>query len=289
MLINLLFNGIVIGSIYTLTSLGFVFAYRSTGAFNFFHGELYMLGAFLGFVLHGFFNLPLAICLPLAILITGLSGIVVERVAIRSLIWAPHYHVIIATSALGLVIRSSVLLYTKGQAKLFPQYLPSKDLSFLGLQFRPQKVLIILMTVCLVLLLAIFLRSTRIGKAMRAIVSNMKAASLMGINASWMQMLTFGLASLLGAMAGVLAAPLFIVDAYMGLFMTFKIFCVSVLGGLNSTIGPIVAGYLLGIAENLIGGYISTDYQDILSFAIVIFVLLVRPTGILGKASSPKV
>ena len=111
----------------------------------------------------------------------------------------------------------------------------------------------------------------------------------MGINASWMQMLTFGLASLLGAMAGVLAAPLFIVDAYMGLFMTFKIFCVSVLGGLNSTIGPIVAGYLLGIAENLIGGYISTDYQDILSFAIVIFVLLVRPTGIFGKASSQKV
>jgi branched-chain amino acid transport system permease protein len=289
MLIHLLFNGLVIGSIYTLTSLGFVFAYRSTGAFNFFHGELYMLGAFLGFLLNSVFQLPLAICLLLAIFVTGLAGVVVERIAIRSLILAPHYHVIIATAALGLVIRNGVLLFTKGEAKLFPQYLPVKELSFLGMHFGPQKLLVILVTICLVSLLALFFRKTKMGKAMRAIVSNMKAASLMGINASYMQMLTFGLASVLGAIAGVLAAPLFIVDAYMGLFMTFKIFCVAVLGGLNSTAGPIVAGYLLGIAENLIGGYISTDYQDIFSFGIVICLLFVRPTGILGKRVSQKV
>jgi len=102
-------------------------------------------------------------------------------------------------------------------------------------------------------------------------------------------MLTFGLASLLGGIAGVLAAPLFVVDAYMGLFMTFKIFCVAVLGGLTSTAGPIVAGYLLGIIENLIGGYLSSDFQHIFSFAIIIFILAVRPSGIMGRKTSPKV
>lgn len=289
MLINLLFNGIITGSIYTLISLGFIFAYRSTGAFNFFHGELYMLGAFSGFALHSLLGLPLVVSLPLAILITGLAGIAVERIAIRPLIVAPHYHVIIATAALGLIIRNLVLMQTKGDAKLFPPYLPSSGPTVLDVQLQPQKVLIITLTVVFVLLLHIFFKKTKTGKAMRALVSNLKAASLVGINAGAMQMLTFGLASVLGGIAGILAAPLFVVDAYMGLYMTFKIFCVAVLGGLTSTTGPIVAGYLLGITENLIGGYISSDYQDILSFAIIILVLVVRPSGIMGKKVSQKV
>jgi branched-chain amino acid transport system permease protein len=289
MLIDLLFNGVIIGSIYTLTSLGFIFAYRSTGAWNFFHGELYMVGAFSGYALHSMAGLPLVICLPAAIMITGLAGIAVERIAIRPLILAPHYHIIIATSALGLVIRNLVLIQTKGDAKLFPSYLPSTGPKLLDVQLQPQKILIVILTIVLVVFLHVFFRKTKTGKAMRALVSNLKAAFLMGINAGAMQMLTFGLASVLGGIAGILAAPLFVVDAYMGLYMTFKIFCVAVLGGLTSTTGPIVAGYLLGITENLIGGYVSSDYQDVLSFAIIIVVLIVRPSGIMGKKVSQKV
>ncbi|RJR52372.1 MAG: branched-chain amino acid ABC transporter permease [Desulfobacteraceae bacterium] len=289
MFINLLLNGIVTGSIYTLISLGFIFAYRSTGAFNFFHGELYMLGAFSGYILHSEIGLPLILCLPLAILVTCFAGIAVERIAIRPLVLAPHYHIIIATAALGLAIRNLVLVETKGNTKLFPPYLPSSGPTIFDVRLHYQKILIIAVTLMLVVLLQIFFKRTKAGKAMRALVSNQKAALLMGINVSSMQMVTFGLASALGGIAGILAAPLFVVDAYMGLFMTFKIFCVAVLGGLTSTTGPIVAGYLLGIMENLVAGYLSSEYGDILSFLIIILILVFRPSGIMGKKISQKI
>jgi len=289
MLITLLSNGIIIGSIYALVTLGFVLAFRSIDAFNFFHGELYMLGAFLGFAFNSLLKFPMILSLLLAILITGLVGIMVERIAIRPLLSAPRFQIIFATATLGLIIRHSVLLYTKAEAKLFPQYLPATPLKILNVQFKPQQLLIIAMTIILIISLYAFFGKTKLGKAMRASASNIRAAVLMGVNVDLTQMLTFGIASVLGAAAGILAAPLFIVDANMGQFMITKIFCVAVLGGLNSTTGAIIAGYLLGITENLVGGYISTDYQDAIAFIIILLVLIVRPTGIMGKKVLVKV
>jgi branched-chain amino acid transport system permease protein len=290
MLGQLFIDGVAIGAIYALAAIGFVLIFRTIDTFNFFHGEMYMIAAFLGFTATATLNWPVWIGLPAAVVTAGLLSALLERICLRPLIAAPRPQLLFATAVIGIIVlRHAALLVWGADPLTFPPYLPTEAIRFGALSILPQQVLIIAATVALIGGLYVFFARTRLGKAMRAYASNPTAAALMGINAEFLQMFSFGLAGILGGIAGVLISPLFYIDPTMGGAIIVKVFAIAILGGLDSILGAILAGVLLGVAENLIAGYVSTAFKDGLAFALIILVLVARPTGLLGSRGLEKV
>ncbi|MGH7267746.1 MAG: branched-chain amino acid ABC transporter permease [Candidatus Rokuibacteriota bacterium] len=287
---QLVVDGIAIGAIYALAAIGFVLIFRTIDTFNFFHGEMYMLGAFLGFTLTATLEWPVWIGLPAAVVAAGMASAGLERLCLRPLISAPRPQLLFATAVIGIILLRHVALLIWGADPLtFPPYLPGEPLRLGAVSILPQQVLIIAAAVALIGALYAFFARTRLGKAMRAYASNPMAAVLMGVNAEFLQMFSFGLAGALGGVAGVLISPLFYIDPTMGGVIIVKVFAVTILGGLDSIPGAILAGVVLGIAENLIAGYVSTAFKDGLAFALIIVMLVMRPTGLLGSRALEKV
>jgi branched-chain amino acid transport system permease protein len=287
---QLLIDGVAIGAIYALAAIGFVLVFRTIDTFNFFHGEMYMLAGFVGFTLTSTLGWPVVVGLPVAVLAAGVASALLERVCLRPLISAPRPQLLFATAVIGIVLlRHAALLVWGADPLTFPPYLPTEPIRLGNQSILPQQVLIVVATVVLVAGLSLFLGRTRLGKAMRAYASNPTAAVLMGINGELLQMLSFGLAGALGGVAGVLISPLFYIDPTMGGAIIVKVFAVTILGGLDSIPGAIVAGVVLGVSENLIAGYLSTALKDGLAFALIILMLILRPTGLLGSRALEKV
>lgn len=290
MLAQILLNGIIVGSIYALVAIGFVVVYRSVAMFNFAQTEYYTLGGMLFATLLAVTGLPFLIALLATAAAGALVGIVSERVAFRRLllVQAPPVNVIIASIALGIILRSLILLAWGPDAYRVPS-LGDDPIALVGLLVTPQQVFVVAATGSTVGLVSLFLQKTRLGLALRATASNRTVAGLMGVPLGVVLPVSFGLSAGLGALGGLLVAPIMLAQFSMGQAILVKALAAGILGGLSSIPGVIVGGLVVGLAENLAGAYVSSAYKDVVGFAVLIVVLALRPSGILGTRIQEKV
>ncbi len=284
-----LINGLVQGSIYALVSLGYSMVYGIIRLINFAHGEFYMIGAFIGLYL-ALAKLPLWIVFPGAMLGAGLTAVIVERLVYRPIRHAGKIPALI--TALG----TSLLFQYLGQRLLGADPRPfertyEEQTYFLGeIMITSTQIVIVLVTFALMAFLWWLVKKTKIGKAMRAVSYNKDAAELMGIDTNRIISFTFFLGASLAGAAGVLVGMYYnTVEPMMGMIPGLKAFVAAVLGGIGIIPGAVLGGLALGVAENLVVGFWVSTYRDAVAFAILILILLVRPTGLLGKYVREKV
>lgn len=290
MLPQILLNGVIVGSIYALVAIGFVVVYRSVAMFNFAQTEYYTLGGMLFATLLALTGLPFLVALVATAAAGAAAGVLSERLAFRRLllVQAPPVNVIIASIALGIILRSLILLAWGPDARRVPS-LGDEPITLLGLLVTPQQAFVVGATALTVATVYLFLQKTRLGLALRATASNRTVAGLMGVPLGVVLPLSFGLSAGLGALGGLLVAPILLAQFTMGQAILVKAFAAGILGGLSSIPGVIVGGLVVGLAENLAGAYVSSAYKDVVGFAVLILVLAVRPSGILGARIQEKV
>ena len=287
MLASALISGIGLGSMYGLMALGFYITYAVSATVNFAQGSSMMLGAVLCFAFAQTLHLPMA----LALLLCAAYGLLVEVIAVRPFASRGSNAWLMATVALGIVL-DNVVMHTFGKE---PRSLPSSlaqtpvELGGLNLGVYPLQLAIPVLGLALAALLHTVSRRTRWGTAMLAVVQNRSAAQLMGIPIRRVVAAAFALSALLAGIAGVLIAPLFNVNADMGTLFGIKAFAVAILGGITSAWGVMLAGLLFGVAEALITATLGSGYTQIITFALVIAVLSLRPNGLFGRDEVRKV
>lgn len=291
MLLSAWISGLGLGSMYGLMALGFHLTYAVSGTVNFAQGSAMMLGAVFTFAFAHTLGWPLPLAIVAALVLCAVYGLLVEVVAVRPFASRGSDAWLMATVALGLVA-DNVVMFTFGKE---PRALPSSlaetpiRLGGEGLAIYPLQLLIPVVGLAVAALLHALSRRTRWGTAMLAVVQNRDAARLMGIPVRRVVAIAFALSALLAGVAGVLIAPLFNVHADMGTLFGLKAFAVAILGGITSAWGVMLAGLLFGSAEALITATLGSSYTQILSFALVIAVLALRPNGLFGRAAVHKV
>ncbi|CAB3648558.1 branched-chain amino acid ABC transporter permease [Achromobacter sp. SIMBA_011] len=284
-------SGLGLGSMYGLMALGFYLTYAVSGTVNFAQGSSMMLGAVLTFTFAQTLGWPLLAALPLALALCALYGLVVERLAVRPFASRGSNAWLMSTVALGIVL-DNLVMFTFGKE---PRSLPSPlaqaplEIGGLGLGVYPLQLLIPLVGLALAAALHALSRRTRWGVALLAVVQNPNAARLMGIPVRRAIMAAFAVSTLFAGVAGALVAPLFNVQADMGTLFGLKAFVVAILGGITSAWGVMLAGLLFGVAEGLITVALGSGYTQIISFALVIAILAMRPNGLFGRAAVRKV
>ena len=283
-------SGIGLGSMYGLLALGFHVTYAVSKTVNFAQGSTMMLGAVLCFT----FWVTLGWPLPLAILLTlagcALWGAVVERVAVRPFVARGSNSWLIATVALGIVLENVVLFtFGKDPRGMPPGILTTGAFSVGGLRIQYLQALIPLIGLALAAALQMLFARSRHGKALLAVVQNKDAARLMGIRVERVIAIAFALSSFLAGIAGILVAPLFTIASGMGTLFGIKAFAVAILGGIESAWGVVLAGLIYGVAEAMITALLGSTYTQIVTFALVILALALRPNGLFGRAELRKV
>lgn len=290
MFVQQVINGLAQGSIYALIGIGFALIFGVLGLVHFAHGEVYMIGAFLGFILISVFHLDVFSALFLAILGSALLGVIVEAVAFRPLRKAPDVAPMVCTLGLSVILQNAAMLFWGSDTKAVGDTLPNQVLPILGAQISFQQILIFAVSLVLMLGLQFVLYRSKIGRAIRATAQNKDAAAIMGVNIDRVIAATFAVGSGLGGAAGVLVGVYY--NAFypmMGFMAGLKAFTATVLGGLTSVPGAVVGGLILGVSENLGAAYISSGYRDLIAFVILILVLLIKPSGLFGRGIQGKV
>ncbi|HKS37489.1 MAG TPA: branched-chain amino acid ABC transporter permease [Verrucomicrobiae bacterium] len=295
-----LINGLALGSIYALIALGYTMVYGVLRFINFAHGDVFMVGAFCGFYLAPQVNrfLPAqsaaaaAVVLLLAMILCAALGILIEKLAYRPLRSRPKLTVLITAIGVSLFIE-----YVGQHPKVFgpspqtfPDLVPSRNIHLGGVVISNIEVLVLVLTLTLLLALRFIVMKTKIGTAMRAVSFNAPAAELMGINLDRVISFTFGLGSALAAAGGVLYAMKYpSIEPLMGIMPGLKAFTAAVLGGIGNIPGAALGGLIIGVAETFVGGSTWSNYRDAIAFAILILILLFKPSGLLGKFEVEKV
>lgn len=282
--LSLVVAGLANGSLYALVALGLVLIYKTQDVVNFAHGEILMVGAFIGYTGFAFIKLPYPLAFLIAVLIGGVLGAVIERTAFRRL--AHHHHITLAMVTVGLsfFLKGAARLPFGGDIYTFPPAFGSAGPIVLGSAIiAPQNLLTIGAALALTVLLFGFFRFTTMGKQMRATQQNITGAKIVGIDTGRVFSVTWGLAAAIGAAAGVLAAPISLLYPDMGTTFLLKGFAAAVLGGFDSVPGAVIGGFIVGIVEMLFGGYVSTAFQQVSAFFIIIVILFVRPHGLFGR------
>ena len=284
-----LINGISLGSIYALIALGYTMIYGIIKLINFAHGDIYMVGAYLGFYAITL-GIPVLPAILISMAVTSLLGVLVERFAYRPLRHAPRISVLITAIGMSFLLEYVTMAIVSPTPRTFPTTISDISFDVAGLIISGQQLLIMGVTLVLMLILTDIVRSTKIGKAMRAASYDTEAAQLMGINADRIISITFAIGSALAAVAGVLIGIYYnAIDPLMGLMPGIKAFVAAVFGGIGILPGAVVGGLVLGIVEAFISGFGFSMFRDAAAFAILILVLLVRPAGIFGKNVKEKV
>ena len=291
--IDLVVIGLSTGMVYALVALGISLIFSGLDIVHFAHGEIYMLGAFIGLTLLGTLGLSYYPTLVLAVIVTGFVGVVIERVFYRRLTAAGGGYTV---AGMGMVIVGfgmSIVLQNVAYLVWGPKPLPfpapfSMPLEIGGIALPMAYVRIIVTALVLMLVLNLVLRKTMIGLAIRAVAHNKDIAYLSGVNVPLMISIIFGVACALGAAAGVLIAPINYVQVIMGIGILVKAFAAAVVGGFGSLPGAVLGGLMVGVVESLGAGYISGTYKDVYAFVLLIVVLMVKPSGVLGVAAKVK-
>ncbi len=291
-LLNNLINGISLGSVYAIIALGYTMVYGIAKMLNFAHGDIIMVGAYVCFFATGLFGLPPLVGVLLAMLLCTLLGVVIERLAYKPLRSAPSLAVLITAIGVSYLLQNSALLLWKSDPKIFTSVVGTGSVKLFDGRLTITHTALVTVAVCIVIMAALtwFTSFTKTGKAMRAVSEDKDAALLMGINVNTTISVTFAIGSALAAVAGVLLC-----SAYPSLMPTtgslpgIKAFTAAVFGGIGSIPGAMLGGLLLGIIEIFAKAYISTQLSDAIVFGVLIVVLLVKPTGLLGKQIREKV
>ena len=285
--VQLLIAGLGIGSIYALVGLGLILAFKGTGVLNFAQGELVAFGAYVALFL-SLLGLPYWAILIGTLLASAVFGVLLERTLIRPLMKAPEFTVVVATLAIGLMIKNALRL--SWQENIATLNSPLDGLTFRvgDVSINPQYLWIIGCSLAIMGLLAVFFRRTLIGKAMQAVSQNQDAARLMGVRVDRVFPLTFAVSTAVAALAGVLIAPITGIQAEMGAVI-IKGFVAAILGGFNSLPGCVVGALVLGVLETFGGAFFGGTFKDVTAFVLLIAVLLVRPHGIFGGAEARRV
>ncbi len=290
-----LVTGLSLGAIYAIIALGYTMVYGIAKMLNFAHGDVIMIGAFVCFTIVSSLELPPVLGIILAVILCTALGIIIERLAYKPLRQAPSLAVLITAIGVSYLLQNGAQLIWGASPKSFPaifNFGGENGISLFGGQLHITYVAIITVSVCVVIMIALtlFTEKTRIGKAMRACSEDKAAAQLMGVNVNHTISVTFAIGSALAAVAGVLMC-----SAYSALSPTtgslpgIKAFTAAVFGGIGSIPGALLGGILLGLIETFTKAYITTDLSDAVVFAVLIVVLLVKPSGLLGKYVPEKV
>ncbi|MEZ5738581.1 MAG: branched-chain amino acid ABC transporter permease [Burkholderiaceae bacterium] len=281
-------SGLTAGAIYALVALGFSIIYNASGAINFAQGEFVMIGGMSAVTLVGT-GLPLLLAVPLAVAVTVLVGLLLEKLAIEPARHASTVTLIIITIGASLLLRGLAQVIWDKQVHSLPPFSSDEPLRFMGATILPQSLWVLGGAAIAVAFLSWFFGRTLFGKAMLATSYNPLAARLVGINTRTVLLTSFGLAAGLGALAGVLVAPITFTAYDTGVMLGLKGFAAAMLGGLGSFSGAVLGGLLLGLFEGLGAGFISSAYKDVIAFAIILAVLFFMPGGLLGARRSDRV
>ena len=284
-----LVQGLALGSIYGLIAIGYVLIDNTWGVLNFAQGDMVMVGAFTALIAYTYIGLPMWLAIPAAVLMCIVIGYLIELCAFRPLINAENQRRLIATIGVGIFLRNLIQIIFGADAFSFPSIFGNKAINIGGLMVVPQDIWNTVSGILLVVLLMLFLKKTRIGKAMRATAQDREAARLMGVNVRQCMSLTFVLSSAIGGFAGILLSPKYFVIASLGLTVGNKGFAAALFGGIASNAGSMVGGITLGILESLAATYGSSTWQTAIAFLILFLTLVVKPSGIMGKKDIRKV
>lgn len=287
-LLQFIIAGLKSGAVYALVALGFTIVFGATGAINFAQGEFYMLGGMTG-VLLTTWGVPLPLAVVGAVMLTALIGAAFEFVAVRPIASGDPLRIIMVTIGGSVVLRQAALhLFGPDERALRP-FTVGPSLRLLGAAVERQTLWVWAITAVAVVVLAIVYRRTMFGKAMRATSIRRDAARLVGIDASAMVTASFGLAAALGALGGLVVAPLTQTAFYVGSGMGVKGFAAAILGGLGNPVAAVGGGLILGLLESLTAGYLDPLYKDAVALVVLLGVLFLRPQGLLGGRGTEKV
>ena len=285
-------NGLHIGSIYALVALGYSMVYGIVKLINFAHGDIIMVGAYAAYVLLVLCGLPVWVAVIGSIVFCALAGVLIERIAYRRLLVkeAPRISLLITAIGVSIFLQNLFQLIFTSSGKSFPSIFNYEPIVMGERQVSIISLITIVTTVVLMVLLQLLVKKTRLGKAMRAVSEDAGAAKLMGINTNSTVSWTFAIGSGLAAVGAVLYSASYpLIDPYMGSMLGLKAFVAAVLGGIGSIPGAMIGGLIMGVAESLTKGYISSTLSDAVVFGILIIVLLLKPSGIMGKNVKEKV
>src|ERR1022692_159292 len=298
-----LVNGLTTGALYSLVALGFSMVYGVLKLLNFAHGDLYMVGAFIGYFVIQWFGGPSALTIPVPLLLlimfvlaaglVGGLGVAIERFAYRPLRDAPRIAPLITAIGISFFLENAALLLFGAQFRVYntSDFIPfSAGIQIGSVSIAAGPIMVIVLGVVLMVGLRLLVNRTKLGKQMRAVAADREAAEMLGINVNFTIAATFFLGSALAGVAGVMAGLLFNqVTNTIGFLVGLKAFTAAVVGGIGSLPGAMLGGLLIGIAESFITGCVCSTYNNLLVFALLIAVMLVRPSGLLGRAQLQKV
>lgn len=290
--ISYLISGISLGSVYALIALGYTMVYGIAKMLNFAHGDVIMIGAYITFTVMTTMGMNSWIGMILAVILCTLLGITIEKIAYKPLRNASPLAVLITAIGVSYFLQNVALLIFGANTKSFTSVVTIPDLSLAGgsLLISGETVVTIFLCILIMSLMTLFIKKSKIGRAMNAVAEDKGAAQLMGINVDKTISITFAIGSALAAVAGVLLCSAYpALTPYTGAMPGIKAFVAAVFGGIGSVPGALIGGILLGVIENLSKAYISSQLSDAIVFAVLIIVLLVKPTGILGKKMYEKV
>ena len=281
-LIQQLFNGLTMGSVYSLVALGLTLVYGILHIPNFAHGALYMMGGYITLMMMTSYGFHYWLAIGVSAAVVGLLAVLMERLVFHPLRHAPPIHDKIA--AIGILLFLEALAQFIWGAEFQTMASPyGQVVNVLGITLTVQRLLIIGSTVLIMVLLYLFLKKTFTGATIIAMSQNRDGASLVGINTNRVAMLTFLISGALAAIACSIAAPINLVSPGMGHLVLTKAFVIIILGGMGSIPGAIAGGYILGFTESLGATYISNDYKDLIAFALLVLILTIKPTGLFAK------
>ncbi|WP_042349810.1 branched-chain amino acid ABC transporter permease [Bacillus massiliigorillae] len=290
-MIQQLVNGLSLGSIYALIALGYTMVYGIVKLINFAHGDVFMVGAFVGFYSITILDLSFIPALILSMAVCAIFGVLIERIAYKPLRNATRIAALITAIGMSLFIEYGFIYIRGAQTEAYPaDVLPATNIDIFGVSINSQSLLIFLVSIVLMIILQITVQKTKIGRAMRAVSYDADAARLMGINVDNTISATFAIGSALAGAAGVIFGVYYIkIEPLMGVLPGLKAFVAAVLGGIGIIPGAMVGGLLLGVIESIVSAVGYSLWRDGVAFVVLILILIFKPQGLLGKNKKEKV
>ncbi|MCR1899648.1 branched-chain amino acid ABC transporter permease [Irregularibacter muris] len=285
-------NGISLGSIYALIALGYTMVYGIINLINFAHGEIYMIGAYIGFAVTTFLGLGFFPAIIVSMIGCGILGVIIEKVAYKPVRNSTRIAALITAIAVSLFLQYGMMYFVHAETRTFPELLPNTSIKLFNTNvlLDMRNLYIILVTVFLMAVLQYVIKKTKVGKAMRAVSLDRDAAQLMGIDMNKTIAYTFAIGSALAGAAGVLVGTYYnSINPLMGAGPGLKAFVAAVIGGIGMIPGAVFGGFFLGITETMVSAFGGSLYKDAVAFGVLILVLLIKPNGLLGANIKEKV
>jgi len=281
-MMQVIVSGLIVGCVYGLAALGLVLIYKTTDVINFAHGEIGMVSTYVSFFLLSAAGLHYGLSFFLALIFSALLGMLIYLVVMKRVQQAPHLHQMVVTLALFLILNGAAGFIWGHHPTDYPEAIKGAPLKIGGVYVTPHEIFVACLTLILMGAFFVLFRYTRIGLAMQAASQDGTAARLMGIKVTQVNMMSWMIGAVLGAVAGVLTAPLVLLSLNMMMTILIMAFAAAVLGGFVSLVGAVVGGLIIGVFENLISFYIAPELKLVYTFALIVLMLYIRPQGILG-------